>query len=235
MRHEPGITFEVPDMPDIDVALEPDRRPVKGVAQRDIGRLEGWIRIGQPWCTALTAKVAGDDADLKRYVAGGAAQSRFAVVSLSCTFAPQGDAEFVKAWVQVHLARDDGQTSPAPIAYSMQPVRGGSPRQLTRTVKVGADLKLLQTGVEEGVIDNIENLFVEALYEGESNPAWELSRTSAASISGVQRFSMVVLQPKVAVSSGIVTVTATVENKRFGIFTYNGKPPDPAKLTFRVP
>jgi hypothetical protein len=215
--------------------MEPKSRVVKGVPETNLGRLDGWLKIGVPWCTPLTQTIAGNDPELLRYITSRNSQHRFALVAFSCTFNPQGDAEFVKAWVEVQLSRDDGSSGPQPVAYSMQPLKGDTPQQLSRTVKIGSDLKILQQGAEVQLTQNVENLFIEALYEGQSNPAWELSRTPAASIKGVQRFSMVVQQPNQAPSSGSVTISASVEKKRFGVFTYKAVSPDPAKLAFRLP
>ena len=236
------IVFEAPEIPEHDLILEPENRITRGSGTESVDPLEGWVSIGEPVPVPLTIDSVSEDKDLVNFLKSENAEHfKFHRVHLSCTFRPHNDP-FVNAWLKVQLARSDDIQTPQPIAWSMKPRRLEKFVEISRTVKIGASLKILPEVAELGIGSGSERkqtwqhneVFLEALNELQSDPIWEFTKTDKEPIRKSHRFDLVVRSPKDAVTGGMVSLSATVERKRLGIIPYKAAFPDNPQLTFQL-
>jgi len=178
---------------------------------------------------------SADDAELRRFVAGEAADSDFYLLHLTCTLRPAEEEPFTEALIEMDLAEEDG-TDP-PIAWSMQPDRMTDSVEVSRTVSLGPTLKLCGVGVdlkgEQSRKVTKQQVSVEAMYELESTPSWGLYRTSSSELRGLYRFHLVVRASKGSVVSGTTLVEAKIRRRRWGVIPYAADLAEvPQPLTF---
>jgi hypothetical protein len=209
----------LPKLPWQDVTLD-----VAGVAtrsdERDDRPLEELIAVGGPVSVPVTAAdLAGDD-DAAVFVDARKESFSFHLVHLACAFRPLGDEPFVTATLRVELRRGDGVETPRPIALSIKPLRLGEPVEVTRSIRLGASLKIFDSGVEAEETRSFDDPFLEGLNELRPDPFWELRRTRHTEIRGSQRFILVVQSPKGCLGNGTVALSATVRRRRLGLLAY---------------
>ena len=214
-----------------ELTLAPDDIVTRG-EEHDDRPLADLIALGGPTSIPITADDVADDGDAVAFVRARAQSFSFFLVHLACAFRPLDGEPFLTATVQLDLSRGDGVASPAPIALSMKPDRLGEPVELSRSVKLGATLKILEAGAEQVVTTTYEDPFLEALNELRSDPCWQLHRTRHIDIRGSQRFVMVVQAPLGSDARGSVTLSAEVKRKRFGIVSYAAALSDQRPLEF---
>jgi hypothetical protein len=238
------ITMELPEkITWHETVLEPDEsRITKGVDVAGAGQLKGWVSLGEPVIFPITLdEVPEDDPDLRQFLAANGATYNFYMVHLACTFRPADGESFDKAWLAVDLSREDGLPQPQPIAWSMKPTKLDKLVEISRTVKLGATLKLAEivVGPEAGLEQERKwtgsEIFLEALNELQPNPIWEFSRTNSVEIRGGHRLVLVARTPKEAATQGAVSLSASVERKRLGIIPYRAAFPQAPDLAFRLP
>jgi hypothetical protein len=189
--------------------LEPEDRAVKGIAGAPPTPPGTYVALGAITTTPLTAQTIGLDPSLAQVIAADAV-NRYYHVRFSCTFHPSGNASFEKAWVMGNLSA--GGDAAAPIALSLDPMRADHPVEITQGFELGLDFKFLSVKGNDNVKMPAALIFVEALNEGLSDPAWEFTQTSADRLSGLQRLQMIVQTGKSG-GHGEFTLLANVARK----------------------
>lgn len=209
----------LPKLPWQELALDPQEAVTRG-DEHDERSLEELIAVGGPMSVPVTAADLSEDGDAALFVRAREASFSFHLVHLACAFRPPADEPFLSATVQVQLSRGDGASSALPIALSIKPLRLGEPVEISRSVRLGASLKIFESGVEQAETRTFDEPFLEGLNELRPDPRWELRRTRHTEIRGSQRFVLVVQSPKGGQGRGVVHVSATVKRKRFGPLSY---------------
>ena len=139
---------------------------------------------------------------------------------MACSFVSSEDTRFGQAWLTVRLGRGDDRVEPTPIVWSLTPQRSERFVAQTRTVKVGAKLWLGEGNVEVQSSGSHGEIFLDTYGLQEPSCTWEFTRTSSDEIRGTHRLALVTRAPADAPVNGTVELTATVQRKRFGLFTY---------------
>jgi hypothetical protein len=205
-----------------ELALDPQDVATRG-DQRDDRPLEELIALGGPVAVPVTATDVADDENAAAFVRAREQTFAFFLVHLACSFRPVEDEPFLTVTVRIELLREDGAPSPRPIALSIKPLRIGEPVEVSRSVKLGASLKIFEPGVEAAETRTFDDPFLEGLNELRSDPQWELRRTRHTDIRGSQRFVLVVQSPIDCGPRGTVALSATVKRKRFGVLSYQAR------------
>ena len=80
----------------------------------------------------------------------------------------------------------------APIALSLDPLRSDTPVEISNSLELGVDFKILsaKAGGDTKIPSSL--IFIEALNEGASDPSWEFTQTQAQRLSGSQRLRLIV-------------------------------------------
>ena len=233
------INIELPDMDWHDTVLELEQRVTKGsqTAHPPPGeQLADRMRIGGPVCVPITLKLAGDDHELLAMLMAEAHDYRYVFLHLACTFQPQEDETFDKAWIQIQLECADGVDMPIPIAWSMTPTKISQPITFSSGLSVGASLKFLHVDGSFQRELARDLIFLEALNEMRADPTWAFSRTRQADLRGSQRLVMVVRAPKAATVRGKLHLKATVQRRFLKVFPYRVSfPNDDEYLMFNLP
>jgi hypothetical protein len=176
--------------------------------------LDGRIRLGEPISVPVSTEFTKDDAALRTFVEQEAARYAYHLVHLAITAVSEsGQAQFESLSVALRLSAT--QPAPAPVAWSMTPLRVTDVAQLTTTFHLGPQLKLFNVEAELGAVDHevarpSTQIYLEALNELRNDPTWALRRTRDMKIRGTHRLALVVRAP-VGVESRIDgSVHATV-------------------------
>jgi hypothetical protein len=209
----------LPKLPWQELALDPEGAVTRAV-EHDDRSLEELIAVGGPVSVPVTAGDLTEDEEAAVFVRARESSFSFHLVHLACAFRPTDDEPFLTATVRMQLSRGDGASSPLPIALSIKPLRLGEPVEISRSVRLGASLKIFDAGAEKAETRTFDDLFLEGLNELRPDPSWELRRTRHTQIRGSQRFVLVVQSPKGCRGRGVVEVSATVKRKRFGPLSY---------------
>ena len=234
------MEVEVPELGQVAATLRSRQRPTRGRPSDVSGRrapaveLAGRLSLGEPVGVAITPDFAAADAELCAFVQAEIDAARYWLVHLACTFTLGDGDPLDKAWLAVELARADGGVTGRPIAWSMSPMRLSRAIEQSRTLKLGADAKLAQAGVEVARTVEGSVVYLEALHLRESTPTWEFTRTDADEIRGATLLALVVRAPVGAVVDGSVELTAALRSRRFGVIPFRAELPDRPRLTFRL-
>jgi hypothetical protein len=213
------------------LTLEPEGTVTRG-HERDDRSISELIALGGPVSIPVTAEHLVDEEDAAAFVRVREGSFSFFLVHLACAFRPLEDEPLLTATVRVDLVRGDGASSPRPIALSIKPLRLSEPVEVSRTIRLGASLKILQPGVEWEETRTFGDPFVEGLNELRSDPVWEFRRTRHTDIRGSQRLVLVVQSPMGSDARGSVALSATVARKRLGILSYAANLPGGNRLDF---
>ena len=241
------ISLEVPELKFVQANLQPDIDTNKGLwdnnnvefPKRLVNRVELGVPISQP----ITAAMLEADQELRDFRNSKAATSDFYLIHLACTFHPGDDDPFHEAWLIVNLKRFDQEKQEKPIAWSMKPRIEGKDVKVTKELKLGGDLKLIDIGivdigVEGGGQRTIETvnqeIFIQAFGEQQSEPYWEFRKPKGVEIRGSYRFAMIVKVPKDIKALAEVNAQATIKRKAWGI-TYSTDLENAPQLTATMP
>ena len=201
-------------------------------------RLSGRLLLGTPIARVLTAEAA-DDKETADFLKARAAQSDFYFVTVACTFQPKEDEPFEKAWLHVNLDRADGVKDPRPAAYSMRPLKTSKEVKQSRSFKFGADLKILDVGLEGGIDnkkeDAKEEVSVRAYGELTAEPFWEFRGGANAPLDGSYRLALVVDVPKSVKAQVAVNLEATVRQTFLKLIPYHTDFDGRESLTINLP
>jgi hypothetical protein len=214
----------------LELDLAPEERatksalPTRGGDDFVVPQLRGWLALGKPVIRSLAAP---DDPSLASY--------QYYHILLAASFRPKEGEPFERVWVQVNLAPEaQGEA----VAWSMFPRKETTEIDVTRTV--GRNAKLGLEWASGGVSSETrkefkeEEAFLIAYNELCPDPVWEFAKTEHMPIRGINHLHLVVRKTPGAAVTGNVSVTATVEHKRFGLFTYKAKVDDTPSLTFNL-
>jgi hypothetical protein len=238
-----ALTVELPEPLEHELVLEPSPQATRGVrAEEDevpaaaLEPLDKRLSIGGP-VTRHIGRESTDDIELQRFLEGEGADHDFYLVRLDCTLRHDDDEPFASALLAIDLSakEDDGS---APIAWSMDPLELFDAVPVSRTIGLSPSLKILGLGLEAttevGDKHERKDVFVEALYQLESNPTWAMYRTGSTQLRGVQGFTLVVQARKGTTTVGRMTASAMVERKRFGLIAYQAAFADQSRRSFEI-
>jgi hypothetical protein len=219
--------FTFDELPDEEVLLEPRR--VKGSGLQPVR-----LSVGGPFPVPLDdGSVDPDDHELRNFINHEAATHAYWLVRLACTFQAESDEPFVRAWLNLKLARDDGKAEPEPVAWSMTPFALLQLRDSPWTIKVGASAKILNAETEWHPGAKAQAAVL-AIGELEATPGWEFARTDAAPLSGTQRLAFVLRAPRDVPTMGELSVDATIRRRRMGVIPHSARFPSGPAKHFRV-
>jgi hypothetical protein len=212
------VELPVPQLDDVPVVLEPDTRTTRG-RHEQTGPVHGAVSLGVPIVQPVTAALAADDLPLREFLEKNGAQWSYSLVYLGCTFLPVSGSTFEKAWVTVDLGQPDAPDARS-IIWSMSPMRQSSQRQISRTIKLGATVGIVEGSVEMGSDGSQTETFLQAFGLQEPSCSWEFSRTLADEIRGSFRLMLVARRPAQFPSRGAMKVSATLNRRWLGLTTY---------------
>lgn len=211
------IQVALPDLPEQALVLEPDRRYRSGADGRPeedgTQLLAGRITLGGPYAVPVTPDYVAADAELRTFVAQEAEHCVYHLVHLSVSFAAEPATPRLEKLV-VELKLSSSVTPPAPIAWSMAPLRLGDSVQVEHGFRLGPELKLAEAEfkvgeVERTVSEQRTKVYLQAQRELRSDPAWEFTSARKKSLYGSYRLVMVVRAAKGAAASINSTLRAS--------------------------
>jgi hypothetical protein len=152
------------------------------------------VRLAQPVIATLTPELA--DGDLRAFIRDQ--QAVFHIAHFACGFKLALGERIDEATLHVSLRdRPDFERAPDqdpgyPIAWSMQPLlRSGGTGDRTTTVRVGANLKFVNVGIDHSRSSQGQ-ICIQARGELTSNPSWDIKRTRAYRLDRDERFVLIV-------------------------------------------
>jgi len=235
------VTIEVQETTFHDLTLEAEPRVTRGKGSLPEHLLNGWVSLGEPVAVSITSgDLFKDDDALRQLVEAQSAKYRYHLIYLACTFRAREGEPFVNAYLEVRLAHLNGDQEKQPIAISMRPFRLENPVEISRTVNLGASVPLVpqvinaETGIELTETATQQDIFLEALNEGQSNPVWGFYRTARAEIRGMHRLFLITRTPTEVAGTGTVKLSATVQRKHFGIIPYIDPYPNSPQQSFHL-
>jgi hypothetical protein len=218
----------------VDAVLTPERRILKASDSSELEPLQSWAKLFQPVSTTLTEELLRDDPELHTFLSTQRTRFDFHVVVLACDFEPPAGRRFERAWLQVQLDREDGEATPAPIAWSIKPLRGEDSMGTSRTVELGGSLKLVSAKVSQVATRQRKLPYVLGHNELGSSPHWEFRPTPDSKLEGSHRCAVVVRAPAGIATRGSVELSAVVIRARLKIL-HRAQPVGAPFLTFAVP
>jgi hypothetical protein len=253
------ITVELPDaidqavdlLPADDASIDEERNrwrylPSSGADGDEVrpeipaDLLEDRLTLGEPMARAIGPVELAADADLAAYVNSENRRYRFVLLPFKVTFRPRKGEEFIQAWFQVELEREDGRPSPPLIAWSMTPLKETEIATTTRTIgfrpklKIASVVELEPGGADEQTTSERSDAVVLGYYEGQSAPAWEFRKGRSRAIDGVARLGLIVRVPLGSRGRGRVSADVTVQRERLGIFRYRADMSNPSLAAFTL-
>jgi hypothetical protein len=153
------------------------------------------VRLSKPLMATLTPDDA--EGDLRAFMRDQ--QAVFDIVHVACGFTPAPNERIETATLGASLnaqlwdrPMNEYSHYPAPIAWSMQPLlRSDDDGDRTTTVRIGADLKLINVGIDHSRRSHGQ-VCIQARGELTSRPKWAISRTRVYNLDGDERFILVV-------------------------------------------
>jgi hypothetical protein len=238
-----ALAIDLPMPPELGLVLEVSTQMTKTVRGRGdeptaeaLAPLQGRLSIGGPVIRRIDAE-STDDVELQHFLDVEGARYDYYLVRLNCTLRHDDDEPFASALVGIGLSTGEAE-APDPIAWSMDPNRLFDSVPVNRTLSLSPSLKILGVGVdakaEIGAQRERKDVFVEALYELESNPTWAMFRTGTTQLRGGHCLSLVVRAQRGTTTLGSVAASATVERKRFGLIAYRAAFPGQDRQSFEI-
>jgi len=215
-------TFEAPPSELIPVALEPQGRTTLKGAQEQAQAHHDRLSLGWPSCIELDMSRVDDEA--KVFLAARPA-SRFFLLALTASFAPDDENPLESAWVDVQLSTDSPAGTEDPVAWSMKPSTSSDPVSETRKVSIDASLKLVadlgvQAGKERTISFERRAVTVEALREGTRTPGWTFYATEVGQIRGAHHLFLIIDMAAGSTGTATISVGATLRLRRLRVFRY---------------
>ena len=161
------------------------------------------IRLSRP----VTATLTADDVQGQVRAFVRDQNAKFDVLHVACGFNPAPDERIESAILSVNLSGTDsallqdasaGENRPDPIAWSLDPlIRSGGGGDETTTARIGADLKLVQVGIDRARASH-DVVSIKASGELTSTPSWSIQRTRVYELDRDERFVIVVRRERQA-------------------------------------
>lgn len=218
------MELERPEISLTSIDLEPDKEEAKRQT-RSLSelpeRLKGWLEVGTPVVQAINVVNSESDPLLVDYLRNES-YFKFFSVHFACDFKPPKDGSFADAWVEIQLIPLSGEAEV--VAWSMNPLSAGVEEKVTKTYKLGADIKFVP--VEIGGSGECKreytgkDVHIEAHRLMTDTPSWEFIHTKARPIRGVYLLDLVVRLPSAIQSKVKTCLTANVEDRKFKLFKY---------------
>jgi hypothetical protein len=197
--------------------------------------VNSWIELSDPQHIRLAQNPVGEDSELEQFLAADQGRFRYDYVRLACTFCPENDERFEKAWVTVTLKAESASPQSVPISWSIFPLAEYDNVEETVGTKFGSSAKILSAEVSASskVATKLYNL--RGFREGKSNPYWELYSNNANSLNGVLRFHLVVRSAQDSPTLGEVRLEAVISNRMFVVFREKRAFDQTPSSEFRLP
>lgn len=237
------IEFEIPDISLVPVTLTPvpdqplmtDAVPPSPLPKP----IDEQLSVGQPVAIHLTPQWAGRDEELAQFIRAESATHRYWLVHLACTLSPAADSTIETANLTCYLAREDGNTDQLPIAMSMTPsrIRDIERLRVSRTVKVSADLRVVEPALEYGQEtdhDKTTNVVVAHNLQ-EPDPFWSLRGTDGVALEGSFRFAVVVRAEHDSGANLQIALNGQARERRFGFFRFRVYLPPALRQPVKLP
>jgi hypothetical protein len=213
--------LELPEPELHAIRLDPDKRTTLAPGDKEAGPQKGRLSLSVPLLTPLDTKTVAADAMpfLKAHP-----RSAFHLLSLTASFTHIESDPFESAWVDIALRCPAPEAAVHPVAWSMIPRSIEEAVSVSRTVKLGSDLKFSHpvaglgasfgAGKKETVTFTLRDVRVEALKEGTRDPRWEFWPTTSGTIRGMQTLCLVIDLPADAHGTASVNIGATIRLHR---------------------
>jgi hypothetical protein len=174
------------------------------------------VRLSKPLMATLTPDDA--EGDLRAFMRDQ--QAIFDIVHVACGFTPGPNERIETAKLGANLIAglwdrpmNEYSHCPTPIAWSMQPLlRSGDDGDRTTTVRIGADLKLINVGIDHSRRSHGQ-ICIQARGELTSSPIWAISRTRVYILDGDERFILVVRRERRVPLLAIFVLNAVVSRR----------------------
>ncbi|MEU0561093.1 hypothetical protein [Dactylosporangium sp. NPDC006015] len=217
---------ELPEAPLHAVRLDPHERPVLGPGDPPAPRT-GRLAVGLPVVLPLTVDTVDEQT---RPFLRARTGSTFHLLTITTSFTHDDGEPFESAWVDISLRRDGGAAGEPPVAWSMRPRTAAEPVPVSRKVTLSPTLKLgvpganLEAGAGGGTERQVtytrQDVTLEALNEGTSDPRWVFYRTDALQIRGVHTLCLVADIAAGARGTASIQIGATIRSRRLKVFRY---------------
>jgi hypothetical protein len=197
------------------------------------GNVNSWIELSEAQYLPLSKLPDGGDTELSIFLNANDRRYRYDYVRLGCTFCPQHDERFEKAWLTVSLAPEATQ-SPAPTAWSIFPLEDHDTAEGTAEAKIGIDAKIITAEISLSSKGERKLFKVRGYSEGGPKPYWEMYETGSSSLDGVLRFHLVVRSDSSSSTLGAVRLEAVISNRSYVIFREKRPFDQSPSSTFRL-
>jgi hypothetical protein len=171
----------------------------------------------------ITVEAVASEKDLQSFVAQQQQDAVFHAVLLSCSFMPKEGEEFVAAKIEIHLIGNETADQAAVIAWSMSPEIADRPVDVSRTLSLGGEAKIVKASMGRTESWTESDVFLQALRLYESSPTWELKKTPKTGFPKMQRLQLVTRSPVGTPAHGTIVVEASIDRPRLGLLRYESR------------
>jgi hypothetical protein len=199
------------------VALEP-RSELGGRTSEE--RIAGLISLGRPIAMPVRPEIVKDK-QLRAFLTGEKRSSRFAFVHIVISFHPSSQL-LESVVVSLSLSHREGPQVPAPIAWSLSPVKVTTPGTVVDKVGLTAKLGVASYEASQTSEASKEDAFLVAVGERESDPEWRFTGTRKRPLVGVHGLSTVVQAPAGVQVFADLLVAATIR-RPLGLTRYRAE------------
>lgn len=228
----PSINLPEPTFRRMELIAEP--RQEKG-SPSWATHVNSWIELSDPQHIRLAESPVGEDSELEQFLAADQGRFRYDYVRLACTFCPENDERFEKAWLTVTLKAESASAQNLPISWSIFPLAEYDNVEETVGTKIGSSAKILNAEVSMSSKGATKLYSLRGFREGKSNPYWELYSNNANSLNGVLRFHLVVRSAQASPTLGEVRLEAVISNRMFVVFREKRAFDQTPSSEFRLP
>ncbi|MGY4991903.1 hypothetical protein [Streptomyces nigrescens] len=209
--------LQVPKPTMEDVILEP-RLELGGRTAEE--RVAGLISLGRPIVQPLESDVV-EDRQLKQFMEGIGASNRFAAVHIVISFHGEGRS-LEGVVVALSLSHEGAPEIPAPIAWSLSPLKVAKATSIVGRIGLTAKLGIVSYEMSRASESSVDEPFLIAVGERESDPEWHFVGSKRNPIAGVHTLSAIIqASAKIRVHAGLL-VAATIRS-RFGLVRYRAQ------------
>lgn len=185
----PADPFSESNWSKLDWSFRPPPKGPGGPPRQKFGHPSSKIRISNPIAATLTPDDA--EGDLRAFIRDQGAV--FDIVHFACGFKPIRNEQYNKADLVAHLGLGGSPIKYVAntIAWSMQPLVRTAGGDRTTTVRLGADLKFVNFGIDQSRLSP-DQACIQASGELSESPSWEIRRTQAYALNCDERFTLIV-------------------------------------------